>query len=304
MGLMAFMFMFFGIFSGLLMVPLNAHIQFLSPNVHLGTILAGSNFIQNIFMFSFLVLTTIFAYFGMNAEILFYLMAVVGIYLTVMLARRYMVMTFWATMEIISRTRHKYSYEGLQNIPSEKAVLLLGNHVSWLDWIILQLPMKRRINFMMDKDIYHWPLFNRIFKKGETIPLSSRASKDAFKEAHTRLIDGKMVAIYPEGGITKDGELGKFYRGYEIIPQNYDGVIVPFYIEGVLQGILSGIIAFGVVFISYQWILRAIPNFEDYLLMLSIPSKYLITMKNTMLIIPFGGIMGTLGGYIAVRRAF
>jgi len=78
----------------------------------------------------------------------------------------------------------------------------------------------------------------------------------------------------------------------------------PFYIEGVLQGILSGIIAFGVVFISYQWILRAIPNFEDYLLMLSIPSKYLITMKNTMLIIPFGGIMGTLGGYIAVRRAF
>ena len=68
---MAFMFTLFGIFSGLLMVPLNAHIQFLSPNVHLGTILAGSNFIQNIFMFSFLVLTTLFAYFGMNAEILF-----------------------------------------------------------------------------------------------------------------------------------------------------------------------------------------------------------------------------------------
>ena len=239
MGLMAFMFMFFGIFSGLLMVPLNAHIQFLSPNVHLGTILAGSNFIQNIFMFSFLVLTTVFAYFGMNAEILFYLMAFVGLYLTIMLLQRYIVMTFYSTMELIARTRHKYSYEGLENIPQDKAVLFLGNHVSWLDWIILQLPMKRQINFLMDKDIYHWPFLNRMFTKGETIPLSSKASKDAFKEAHKRLSDGKMVAIYPEGGISKDGELGKFYRGYEMIPQNYDGVIVPFYIDGIFGSMFS-----------------------------------------------------------------
>ena len=239
MGLMAFMFMFFGIFSGLLMVPLNAHIQFLSPNVHLGTILAGSNFIQNIFMFSFLVLTTVFAYFGMNAEILFYLMAFVGLYLTIMLLQRYIVMTFYSTMELIARTRHKYSYEGLENIPQDKAVLFLGNHVSWLDWIILQLPMKRQINFLMDKDIYYWPFLNRMFVKGETIPLSPKASKDAFKEAHKRLDSGKMVAIYPEGGISKDGELGKFYRGYEMIPQNYDGVIVPFYIDGIFGSMFS-----------------------------------------------------------------
>jgi len=239
MGVIAFMFMLFGVFSGLLMVPLNAHIQFLSPTVHLGTVLAGSNFIQNIFMFSFLMLTTLFAYFGMNAEILFYLMALVGLYLTIMLLKRYFVMTFFSTMEMISRTRHKYSYEGLETIPRDKAVLFLGNHVSWLDWIILQLPLKRQINFMMDKEVYNWPLFNIMFKKGETIPLSPKASKDAFKEAHKRLTNGKMVAIYPEGGISRDGELGKFYRGYEMIPQNYDGVIVPFYIDGVFGSLFS-----------------------------------------------------------------
>ncbi|MCD6190984.1 MAG: 1-acyl-sn-glycerol-3-phosphate acyltransferase [Sulfurimonas sp.] len=239
MGIMAFMFMLFGIFSGLLMVPLNAHIQFLSPNVHLGTILAGSNFIQNIFMFSFLVLTTLFAYFGMNAELLFYLMSFVGLYLTVMVAKRYLVMTFFSTMEMISRTRHRYSYEGLENIPKNQAVLFLGNHVSWLDWIILQLPMKRQINFLMDKDIYNWPIFNSVFKKGEAIPISPKASKDAFKEAHKRLVNGKMVALYPEGEITTDGELGRFYRGYELIPQNYDGVIVPFYIDGLFGSMFS-----------------------------------------------------------------
>ncbi|MEA3370439.1 MAG: 1-acyl-sn-glycerol-3-phosphate acyltransferase [Campylobacterota bacterium] len=239
MGVMAFMFMLFGVFSGFVLVPLNAHIQFLSPNVHLGTILAGSNFVQNIFMFSFLAITTLFAYFGMNAEVLFYLMAFVGLYLSYMMFKRYFVMTFFATMEMISRTRHKYSYEGLENIPRDKAVLFLGNHVSWLDWIILQIPMKRPINFMMDKEIYNWPFFNAMFKKGETIPLSSRASKDAFKEAHKRLTSGKMVAVYPEGGISKDGELGKFYRGYELIPQNYDGVIIPFYIDGVFGSSFS-----------------------------------------------------------------
>jgi len=239
MGVIAFMFMLFGIFSGFVLVPLNAHIQFLSPNVHLGTILAGSNFIQNIFMFSFLVLTTIFAYFGMNAAVLFYLMALVGLYLSYMMFKRYIVMTFFATMELISKMRHRYSYEGLENIPKDKAVLFLGNHVSWLDWIILQIPMKRKISFMMDKDIYHWPFFNALFKKGDTIPVSPRASKDAFKEAHTRLTEGKMVAIYPEGEISKDGELGRFYRGYEMIPQNYDGVIIPFYIDGVFGSMFS-----------------------------------------------------------------
>jgi len=129
--------------------------------------------------------------------------------------------------------RHRYNYVGLENIPSSKGVLLLGNHVSWVDWIIVQLPLQKRINYMMDKDIYYWPLLHSAFKLGETIPVSTKASKDAFVEAHKRLLGGKIVGLYPEGEISKDGELGKFYRGYEMIPQNYDGVIVPFFIEGI-----------------------------------------------------------------------
>lgn len=239
MTLMASMFMLFGIFSGLLMVPLNAHIQFLAPRVHLGTILAGSNFIQNIFMFSFLLLTTLFAYFGMNAKILFYLMGFVGLYLSVMVFKRYLVMTFWAVLELIFKTRHRYSYIGLENIPRDRAVLLLGNHVSWIDWIIIQFAIKRRINFLMDKDIYHWKLLHPFFKKGGAIPISIKASKDAFAEAHKCLEDGNVVAVYPEGGISKDGKIGKFYRGYEMIPQNYDGVIVPYFINGTFGSLFS-----------------------------------------------------------------
>ena len=181
-------------------------------------------------MFSFLVITTIFAYFGMNAKLLFYFMTVVGIYLIRNLYKRYSIDMFWSLMGLFGALRHKYIYIGLENIPQDKAALLLGNHVSWIDWILLQLPLVRRINYMMDKDIYNWKFFHPIFKKGEVIPLSPKAFKDAIKEAHKRLQNGSVVALFPEGEISKDGKIHAFKRGYELIPKDYEGVIVPFYI--------------------------------------------------------------------------
>ncbi|WP_152184349.1 MFS transporter [Sulfurimonas indica] len=243
MMLIAVMFILFGLLSGFVLVPLNSRIQHLASRIHLGTIIAANNFVQNIFMFSFLMLTTVFAYFGMNAEILFYLMGLVGLYLVYLLFKRYYVDIFWAFMGLLSAFRYKYDYYGLENVPQDKAVLLLGNHVSWLDWIILQLPFERRINYMMDKEIYHWKLMYPLFKRGEVIPLSPRAFKDAFKDAHARLKEGRIVSIFPEGGISKDGNIGTFHRGFELIPKDYDGVIVPFYID-------SGI--FGTVFSKYK----------------------------------------------------
>jgi len=243
MAVIAVMFTLFGVLSGFILVPLNAQIQSLSATIHLGTILAANNFIQNIFMFSFLVLTTIFAYFGMDAQLLFYLMGFVGLYLFYLLFKRYYRSMFWSVMEIITSVRHRYEYIGLENIPDAGAVLLLGNHVSWVDWIMLQLPIKRPINFMIDKTIYHWKFFHLFFKKGETIPLSPRAFKDAFKEAHRRLQEGRIVGIFPEGGISKNGSFGTFHRGFELIEKDYEGVIVPFYID-------SGI--FGSIFSKYK----------------------------------------------------
>ena len=238
-AIIALLFMLFGIFSGFLMVPLNARIQLLSPRVHLGTILAGNNFIQNIFMFTFLVLTTIFAYNGMNTEVLFYLMGGVGVYLSYMTLKHYFVDTFWAIMQLLGSLRHKYTYEGLENIPSDKAVLLLSNHVSWLDWILLQLPLSRPINYMMEKEIYEWPVFHAFFKKGEAIPVSKKAAKDALKEAYKRLKKGSIVGIFPEGAIETQEKIEKFHRGYELIPKDYDGVIIPVYIDGMFGSLFA-----------------------------------------------------------------
>jgi len=231
-------FMFFGIFSGLLMVPINAKIQHLSSSEHLGTILAGNNFIQTIFMFIFLMLTTVFAYFGANAEILFYIMSLVGLYLSYMLMSEYLVMAFWATFEVIFKTRHKYIYHGLENIPQDKGVLLMGNHISWLDWFIVQLPIERRINFLIDKDVYNYKIVKPFMKKGELIPVSPKASKDSFAEASRRLRSKKIVAIFPEGEISYDDKLSKFHRGFEYIDTS-DAIVVPFFIDGMFGSVLS-----------------------------------------------------------------
>jgi acyl-[acyl-carrier-protein]-phospholipid O-acyltransferase/long-chain-fatty-acid--[acyl-carrier-protein] ligase len=240
MAVIAFLFTLFGLLSGFVLVPLNARIQELASSVHLGTVLAANNFIQNIFMFLFLMLTTLFAYYGMNAELLFYIMSLLGIYLSYLLFKRYYVEIFWAFMKLLTSWRYNFVYHGLENIPNKGAVLLLSNHVSWLDWMILQLPLSRKINYMMDKEIYNFKPIHPLLKKGEVIPISARGFKDAFSEAHRRLKQGHIVGIFPEGAISQDGHIATFHRGYELIESDYDGVIIPVYIdEGIFTTLFS-----------------------------------------------------------------
>ena len=231
-------FILFGLFSGILLVPLNAKIQHLSPDIHLGTVLAGNNFVQTLFMFSFLVLTTIFAYFGMNAKVLFFIIGIVALYLLYLLLKRYFVMAVWTLFESILKIRYRCTYIGLEHIPRDSPILLAGNHVSWIDWFIVQLPFERRVVFLIDKDIYNNKFLKPIFKLGDLIPISQKASKDSFIETSMKLKNGKIVAIFPEGEISRSSDIAKFYRGYKFIDRS-GATIVPFYIDGVFGSLFA-----------------------------------------------------------------
>jgi acyl-[acyl-carrier-protein]-phospholipid O-acyltransferase/long-chain-fatty-acid--[acyl-carrier-protein] ligase len=235
----AFLFLLFGIFSGFIIVPSNAYIQYLAPSVHLGTIIAGSNFIQNIFMFTFLSVTTVFAYFGFNSKILFFMMGVSGIYLVYMISKNYMMMAAWAVFIFVFSIRYKFEYKGLQNLPKNQGILLLGNHVSWIDWLILQVPLKRRINFMMDKNIYNYKIFTPVLKKADVIPISQKSFKDSMKEASKRLKNSHIVALYPEGEISKNNSLSEFKNGYRLLDGGNDCVVVPFFIDGMFGSLFA-----------------------------------------------------------------
>ena len=235
MGVIAILFTLFGVFAGFLLVPLNAQIQNLAPSVHLGTILATNNFIQNIFMFMFLLLTTLFAYMGLDVKMLFYLMGLLGVYLVALLFRRYFVDIFWSFMMIVVSFRYKILYEGMEHVADKGGVLLLANHVSWLDWAFLQLPLKRHLHYLMDKEIYQKKPLHWLLAKGEVIPLSPRGFKDAMHEASKRLKDGKIVALFPEGGIVSTQQTAPFRKGFEMIAKDAAQMIVPVFIGG-MQG--------------------------------------------------------------------
>lgn len=129
--------------------------------------------------------------------------------------------------------RYKMVAVGAEHVPAEGPVLLLGNHVSWLDWAFVQLTTARPLRFMMDKSIYEWKGLHWFFRLGDTIPVSPRASKGAINAARKVLEDDGALVIFPEGGITRTCKTEKFYRGFEIIasPMNR-GLITPFYIDG------------------------------------------------------------------------
>lgn len=240
MQVLSLLFFLFGWFAGFYLVPLNAYIQDRTPHVHLGTVLAGNNLVQNIFMVAFLALTTLFAYEGIPAVVLIWMMVVLCAAVAVWMVRSHLLMLLWFVARFVLAFRYKIVYEGVDNVPHTGAVLLLGNHTSWLDWLLVQFPIERRLRYIMQRRIYEWKIARWMFRLGRTIPVSSRSAKEALAEGRRELQHGGALTLFPEGGLSKDGEIAPFKRGFEIVADGVEGgVIVPFHIDGIYGSLFS-----------------------------------------------------------------
>ncbi|MCO4845579.1 MAG: acyl-[ACP]--phospholipid O-acyltransferase [Sulfurovum sp.] len=230
----------FGFFSGLFIVPLNAMIQFASPHNILGKVLAGNNFMQNVSMFLFLILTAIFGYFEFSSIGLFYIISTIAfigmVYTFIKLPQsliRYLV-------RMIVGMKYSLHVEGLKHIPSDKGILLLGNHVSFLDWAILQMAYPKQIRFVIERAYYEKWYIKPFLDFFGVIPISSKGSKSALTKVTEALNRGETVALFPEGHLSRNGHLGVFQRGFEMATKEVeDAVIVPFYLRGLWEGTFS-----------------------------------------------------------------
>lgn len=233
--LMAIDFLFIGLMAGIFIVPLNAIIQFYAKDNHIGRTLAASNFIQNIFMLSFLLLTVIFAILGIDSKHLLLFIALIaftGFSYTIYQLPQSLVRFIFS--RLIS-SRYKTTVLGMKNIPASGGVLLLGNHISWIDWAIIQIASPRPIRFVMIKDIYERWYLKWFFDLFGCIPIKAGpGSHQSFKEIAQRLNQGEVVCLFPEGAISKNGQLSEFKRGFEKAAQAADSsvIILPFYIQG------------------------------------------------------------------------
>lgn len=230
--LQAVNFLAWGLFGGFLIIPLNALIQFHAQEDELGRILAGSNFFQNCVMLSFLGLTVVFALYGMDSLGLFTILLVVAILGTVYTVYKLPQSLVRFIVSYIIGHRYRLQVLGLKNIPETGGVLMLGNHISWIDWGIIQMASPRPIRFVMIRNIYErWYLkwFLDIFN---VIPVSAGASKGALQAINESLNKGDVVCLFPEGAISRTGQLGEFQRGYEKAAEDANAVILPFYLRG------------------------------------------------------------------------
>jgi acyl-[acyl-carrier-protein]-phospholipid O-acyltransferase/long-chain-fatty-acid--[acyl-carrier-protein] ligase len=229
---LALNFLSFGFFAGLFIVPLNSLVQINAKEHDLGLVIAGSNFLQNISMTTFLVITVLFAIFGMSSVGLFYIMAIVSISGSIYVVRyipQSLVIFLIATL--VSR-RIRLEVLGFNNIPQTGGVLLLGNHISWLDWAIIQMTMPRRVRYVMDRSIYEKWYLKIFLDFFQVVPISSRGVKEASEKVKDLLNAGEVVCIFPEGAISRTGQLGEFKKGFELMAKEAKAVIVPFYLRG------------------------------------------------------------------------
>ena len=225
-------FIAFGTFGGLFVIPLNALIQFNAAEHERGMVLAGSNFIQNALMLALLGVTALLASGGLQSRSIFVVLTLLSLAGTVYTVWKLpqVLVRFIASMVISQRYRIEVS--GLDRVPAQGGVLLLGNHISWVDWAILQIASPRPIRFVMDRGLYERWYLRWFLDSFGVIPIGSVGARDALSEVRECLNRGEVVGLFPEGGISRTGHLGEFKRGYETAAAGADGVIVPFYLRG------------------------------------------------------------------------
>jgi 1-acyl-sn-glycerol-3-phosphate acyltransferase len=132
--------------------------------------------------------------------------------------------------------------EGAGNIPRTGAALLVSNHISYADAVLVGYTTPRIVRFLMWQPIYNAPGFNYFFRVLRAIPidaLSPKATVRALRAAREELLSGELVAIFPEGFISRSGDIGSFERGYEKILDGTGAPVIPVHVTGLFGHPLS-----------------------------------------------------------------
>lgn len=128
--------------------------------------------------------------------------------------------------------RYRVRVLGTHHLPKTGGVLLLGNHISWIDWAVLQMACPRPIRFVMERALFERWYLRWFLNSFGVIPISGAGSRSALDEVRKCLNAGQVVAMFPEGAISRTGHLGEFRRGYEQAVTDAQGIIIPFYLRG------------------------------------------------------------------------
>jgi len=233
-----------GIFGGLYIVPLFALIQQRSEQAHLSRVVAGNNIFNALFMVLSAIMAIALLSSGVTITQLFLIIAilnaVIAIYIYTLVPEFLMRFLVWILIHSIYHVRKK----GLENIPDEGPAVLVCNHVSYVDVLILAGCIRRPVRFVMYYKIYNLPILNFVFRTARTIPIAGRYEnlelmEQAFVDIEQALNEGDLVCVFPEGKLTKDGKMNTFRPGVEAIIKTTPVPAVPIRLNGLWGSIFS-----------------------------------------------------------------
>lgn len=233
-----------GLSGGLFIVPIHSFIQLRSPKKRRGQVLAASNFLGWVGVLIASGLIYLFCgVLGASAAQMFIVLGVLTFVLsaiTVILLPDFLV-RFLSVM--LTRLCYHIKIAGIENVPTNKSALLVCNHVSWVDALLLAATQQRRIRFIMDKSFYNKRWLKPICKLMGAIPISASDPPKqiiaSLRQARAAMDDGFMVCIFAEGVITRSGMIAQFKAGFERIMKGTNFDIIPVYLGGVWGSIFS-----------------------------------------------------------------
>ena len=233
-----------GLFGGFFIVPLYALIQERSPPSHRSRIIAANNILNAIFLVASALLAIGLLAAGLTIPELFLVTALmnaaVALYIYGLVPEFLMRFLAW----LLIHTFYRVDKKGLENVPDEGGCIVVCNHVSYVDAVVIAACVRRPIRFVMDHRIFRVPVLSFIFRTMRTIPIApakedARMKEQAFADAARALEAGEVVGIFPEGKLTETGELNPFRPGVQQMIATTPVPVVPMALSGLWGSFFS-----------------------------------------------------------------
>jgi 1-acyl-sn-glycerol-3-phosphate acyltransferase len=233
-----------GTLGGLFIVPLLAFVQHRSDPRHLSRVIAANNVVSAAFMVGAAGAGIGLRTLGFTIPQLFLytaiLNAIVCVYIFTVIPEFLMRFIIW----ILVHTVYRVSQRGLDNLPTAGPAVVVSNHVSFVDALVITAASRRPIRFVMDHAIFRIPVLSFVFRTGRAIPIASRKDdpallERAYDEVAHALDAGELVCIFPEGRLTTTGDLNPFRPGVERIVARTPVPVVPMALRGLWGSFFS-----------------------------------------------------------------
>jgi 1-acyl-sn-glycerol-3-phosphate acyltransferase len=233
-----------GLFGGFYIVPLYALVQQRSEPSHRSRVIAANNIINSLFIVCSAVLAIGLLNAGLSIPQLFLVIALmntaVALYIFTRVPEFLMRFIVW----LLIRTAYRIRKEGLGHVPATGPVVLVCNHVSLVDALVIAGCVRRPVRFVIDRRIYQTPLLNFVFRTAGAIPIAAAGEDPELRacacERISRYLEaGEVVCLFPEGGLSADGELGAFDSGVEKILRRNPVPVVPMALRGLWGSFFS-----------------------------------------------------------------